>query len=117
MAKEVNEGTSSSHPYSLDGEDGNPVATVEGLKIKLSTAAQETIFDWKDIPLLPSGTIKVTGLENTLSASEKGKVAGSMFVSTGRYITIAATHNGGDTITKDEYYTIVDIVGIIDRPE
>ncbi len=107
----VPEGSTSHHDYSLKGKDGVAVASVEGLEMKLSTWGKEIVLDWTSIPLSPSGTIVVTAEQNTISASETTSTT-SLMSTVGRYITLRATHNGGETITGEIEYDIEPLVGV-----
>lgn len=97
----VSDGSTSYHPYELQDADGVTVANVEALEYRLSDALN-TLVDWTAIDLLPEGTITVSAEYNTMKFAND----------TERYLTLRATHNGGEIITDEQEYTLTDLTGI-----
>lgn len=103
MATSVKEGRTSYHSYEfLDGDDVQ-VPSVESKRYKLSSATA-TLIDWTAIAgTAPAGTITIAAEHNIMADADD----------TRRYVTIEATHNGGEIITDELGYVIVDLVGVV----
>lgn len=102
MAKKVKEGTTSYHTYEFLDSDDVQVPSVESARYKLSSA-RGILIDWTDISgTAATGTIEIASTYNVMND----------VTDIYRYLTIEATHNGGDKISDEEIYTLVPLKGI-----
>ena len=96
---EVNEGSTSYHPLTIENKDGVTV-TPEALRYRLLADDGTELVAWTS--LSTSATeIEVSATHNTIGTSGKK-----------RYLTVEATHSGGDKITEELTYTLVGLQGV-----
>lgn len=95
----VNEGSTSYHGLSFLDADGNQV-TPESLRYRVTSSTGEPVVDWTT---LPTNTVEIelSSTVNTIGGLGKR-----------RFLTIECAHNGGDVITEEIEYRIVDLAGI-----
>lgn len=95
----VNEGSTSYHAISAVNKEGEAVAP-EAMRYKVTGEAGAGLVAWTTID--PSTTeIEVSSTVNTVGTAGKK-----------RYLTVEVTHGGGDKITEELEYTLVDLKGI-----
>ena len=94
----VNEGATSSHSISFFDSDGSAVVP-ESLRYQVSDGSVFSI-QWTTIAN-STAEIKISATINTIG------IGGNE-----RYLTVEATHNGGDKITSEVVYTLVDLKGV-----
>jgi hypothetical protein len=95
----VNEGSTSYHPITIIDKDG-VAATPESLRYRLTGNNGEEVIEWTTIET-NSAEIEVDATSNTIGTTGAK-----------RYLTVEATHNGGDKITSELAYTLVNLKGI-----
>lgn len=95
----VNEGSTSYHAISFTDQSGAPVVP-EALRYRLTAGEGAIILDWVD--LSSDATEVIVSSEHNIIGSQGAK----------RYLTIQATHNGGEIITEEVAYTIVNLIGV-----
>ena len=95
----VNEGSTSTHAISFTGADGLPV-TPESLRYRVTAGPEIDVVAWATIAN-NSTSIEISATSNTIGTT------GSK-----RYLTVEATHNGGDKITSEIAYSLVDLKGV-----
>jgi len=97
----VNEGSASHHQFTLDGANGLPIpGNPETLQYRLMASETETIIDWTQLPV-SAREVVISGSHNTITG---GKTA--------RYLTIKATHSGGEEITSELRYSLINLMGV-----
>lgn len=98
--KEVKEGSTSYHALAITAKDGTPVQP-EGIRYKLTGMTKKEIISWTEVPA-DTLEIKIPGVANTIGAAGGDT----------RFLTIEVTHTGGDTITSELEYKIINLVGV-----
>jgi hypothetical protein len=95
----VNEGSTSYHAITITDADGAPV-TPEALRYRLMAAEGVEIIAWTALAV-DATEIEVDAADNIIGET------GSK-----RFLTLEATHNGGDKITSELEYKIVNLKGV-----
>lgn len=96
---EVDENTASHHPFSLLDVDEAPV-TPELLRYRLMASAEVEIIPWTEVDV-GTTTIVVPAASNIIGTTGKR-----------RYLTLSITHNGGEIMTSEARYKLIDLKGI-----
>ena len=95
----IKEGSTSYHSITITNEAGVAV-TPEALRYRLVAGNGIELVAWTDLPTSTT-EIEVSAAHNTVGASGKR-----------RYLTVEATHGGGDKITNELTYILIDFQGI-----
>ena len=94
----VNEGSTSDHSISFF-DSGGVAVTPESLRYRVTDGSVDVV-PWA-ILANNATEIEISATANTIGT-----------VSNKRYLTVEATHNGGDKITSEIVYTLANLKGI-----
>jgi hypothetical protein len=95
----VNEGSTSYHAITITDADGAPV-TPESLRYRLMAAEGVEIVAWT-VLAVDATEIEIASTNNVIGTTGRK-----------RYLTVEATHNGGDKITAETEYWLSSFKGV-----
>lgn len=95
----INEGSTSYHSLAFTDKDGAAVSP-SALRYRVTSGTGTDLVPWETIDA-GSTEIEISATVNTIGANGNK-----------RFLTVEATHNGGDKITAELEYTIKNLTGI-----
>ena len=95
----VNEGSTSYHTFTITNRAGDPVSP-SALRYRLLASGGVVLVPWATLNTQAT-EIEVSAANNTIGTYGRA-----------RFLTIEATHSGGDVITEELEYELRDLKGI-----